>query len=433
MTATPEAAWSWLENGVAARARGRATTACAWSYDADRSVARSRSPPACEPSTSRSTARSCSTTAVATRVDADEVRAKAAEQAARLPPAADDRLMAAPVALLPPGRPPAPRGDALRAVRGGSAGSRPCGRPRAGSCARRRCRMAAFGAVDRAHQARLAASSSMWTRNPALLAATFSTLDDLAPGRVILGIGAWWDPLAAEGRRRSRAGRSRRCARSSRPRARPARERDRHVRRRVRAPRRRRARLRAPGAPAEGRADLHRRDGHADDGARGRDRRRRASSTTSCRPRTTRRALDASRRGRGARPAATSTTSTGRSSSCARSTTTASAALDAARLLVTQYLGQQPHIMKASGVPEPAARRDRQGAHVARDARAGRRRVEARARRRRADDHRARARPTSAGRRSPSTSPPDARARSSTRWATTSRLMIDAFADWEAK
>jgi 5,10-methylenetetrahydromethanopterin reductase len=29
-----------------------------------------------------------------------------------------------------------------------------------------------------------------------------------------------------------------------------------------------------------------------------------------------------------------------------------SAALDAARSLVTQYLGQQPHIMKASGVPE---------------------------------------------------------------------------------
>ena len=35
-----------------------------------------------------------------------------------------------------------------------------------------------------------------WTRNPARLAATFSTLDDLAPGRIILGIGAWWDPLA---------------------------------------------------------------------------------------------------------------------------------------------------------------------------------------------------------------------------------------------
>ena len=37
-----------------------------------------------------------------------------------------------------------------------------------------------------------------WSRNPARLAATFSTLDDLAPGRIILGIGAWWDPLAAK-------------------------------------------------------------------------------------------------------------------------------------------------------------------------------------------------------------------------------------------
>lgn len=35
-----------------------------------------------------------------------------------------------------------------------------------------------------------------WTRNAALLAATFVTLDDLAPGRVLLGLGAWWDPLA---------------------------------------------------------------------------------------------------------------------------------------------------------------------------------------------------------------------------------------------
>ena len=37
-----------------------------------------------------------------------------------------------------------------------------------------------------------------WTRNVALLAATFSTLDDLAPGRILLGIGAWWDPLASK-------------------------------------------------------------------------------------------------------------------------------------------------------------------------------------------------------------------------------------------
>src|SRR5512138_1236320 len=35
-----------------------------------------------------------------------------------------------------------------------------------------------------------------WTRNIGLLASTFLTLDDLAPDRVICGIGAWWDPLA---------------------------------------------------------------------------------------------------------------------------------------------------------------------------------------------------------------------------------------------
>jgi 5,10-methylenetetrahydromethanopterin reductase len=55
--------------------------------------------------------------------------------------------------------------------------------------------MAAFAAVTE----RITVGSGVvdcWTRNPARLAATFSTLDDLAPGRVILGIGAWWDPLA---------------------------------------------------------------------------------------------------------------------------------------------------------------------------------------------------------------------------------------------
>jgi len=57
--------------------------------------------------------------------------------------------------------------------------------------------LAAFGAATQ----RIKLGSgvvSMWVRNPAFLAATFSTLDDLAPGRVILGIGAWWDPLAAK-------------------------------------------------------------------------------------------------------------------------------------------------------------------------------------------------------------------------------------------
>ncbi|HXR12052.1 MAG TPA: LLM class flavin-dependent oxidoreductase [Gaiellaceae bacterium] len=57
--------------------------------------------------------------------------------------------------------------------------------------------MAAFAAVTD----RIAIGSGVvntWTRNVGLLAATFSTLDDLAPGRVKLGVGAWWDPLAAK-------------------------------------------------------------------------------------------------------------------------------------------------------------------------------------------------------------------------------------------
>jgi 5,10-methylenetetrahydromethanopterin reductase len=38
----------------------------------------------------------------------------------------------------------------------------------------------------------------IWTRNVGLLAATFATLDELAPGRVICGLGAWWEPLATK-------------------------------------------------------------------------------------------------------------------------------------------------------------------------------------------------------------------------------------------
>jgi 5,10-methylenetetrahydromethanopterin reductase len=55
--------------------------------------------------------------------------------------------------------------------------------------------MAAFAAVTE----RIKVGSGVinnWTRNIGLLAATFLTLDDLAPGRIICGIGAWWDPLA---------------------------------------------------------------------------------------------------------------------------------------------------------------------------------------------------------------------------------------------
>ncbi len=51
-----------------------------------------------------------------------------------------------------------------------------------------------------------------------------------------------------------------------------------------------------------------------------------------------------------------------------------SLALDRARELVTQYLGQQPHIMKASGVDAGAARGDRRGADLAGDARSRSRR-----------------------------------------------------------
>ncbi len=64
--------------------------------------------------------------------------------------------------------------------------------------------MAAFAAVTE----RIKVGSGVvncWTRNVGLMAATFVTLDDLAPGRVMLGIGAWWEPLATKvGVRRER-------------------------------------------------------------------------------------------------------------------------------------------------------------------------------------------------------------------------------------
>lgn len=56
--------------------------------------------------------------------------------------------------------------------------------------------MAAYAAVTE----RIKVGSGVinnWTRNIGLLAATFLTLDDLAPNRIVCGIGAWWDPLAS--------------------------------------------------------------------------------------------------------------------------------------------------------------------------------------------------------------------------------------------
>ena len=116
----------------------------------------------------------------------------------------------------------------------------------------------------------------VWTRNPARLASLFSTLDDLAPGRILCGLGAWWDPLAAK---------------VGIDRAKPLRV-MREVVEAVRA-------LLAnetvtmsgtyvhldgveldyvsPGAPGQGRAHLHRGDRSQDDGADRRDRRRRGA------------------------------------------------------------------------------------------------------------------------------------------------------------
>ena len=57
--------------------------------------------------------------------------------------------------------------------------------------------MAAYAAVT----SRIKIGSGVvpiWTRNVGLLAATFATLDDLAPGRTIMGLGAWWEPLASK-------------------------------------------------------------------------------------------------------------------------------------------------------------------------------------------------------------------------------------------
>ena len=55
--------------------------------------------------------------------------------------------------------------------------------------------MAAYAAVtEQIHIG--SAVINNWSRNIGLLAATFVTLDDLAPGRILCGIGAWCDPLA---------------------------------------------------------------------------------------------------------------------------------------------------------------------------------------------------------------------------------------------
>ena len=194
-----------------------------------------------------------------------------------------------------------------------------------------------------------------WSRNPARLAASFSTLDDLAPGRVVLGIGAWWDPLAAK--------------------VGIARNRPITVMREIVESVR--ALLRCDGPVTYNGTYVHF-DGveldyvHDDRrpkdvpiyiGATGMQMMELTGQIADgavlnylVSPAYNLQAMDALERG--ARKAGRSATDLDRPQLvvCSMSPTNDAAdrkhALDNARLLVTQYLGQQPHIMKASGVPE---------------------------------------------------------------------------------
>ena len=188
-----------------------------------------------------------------------------------------------------------------------------------------------------------------WTRNPARLASTFSTLDDLAPGRMILGIGAWWDPLAAK------VGIERRRPLTA-------------MREVVEACR---ALLADETVTYDG--DFMHLDGVELDyvyqerrpkevpiyiGATG-DRMLELTGEIAdgvvlnylVSPEYNRRAMD--RLADGAARVGRSVDDLDRPQLVVCSVAeTRAEALDGARLMVTQYLGQQPHIMKASGVPE---------------------------------------------------------------------------------
>ena len=188
-----------------------------------------------------------------------------------------------------------------------------------------------------------------WTRNPARLASTFSTLDDLAPGRIILGIGAWWEPLATKvGVHRHRSLKA--------------------MRETVEACR---ALLADETVTYDG--EFVHLDGVELDyvyqerrpkdvpiyiGATG-DRMLELTGEIAdgvvlnylVSPEYNRRAMD--RLADGAARAGRSVAALDRPQLVVCSVAeTRAAALDGARLMVTQYLGQQPHIMKASGVPE---------------------------------------------------------------------------------
>jgi 5,10-methylenetetrahydromethanopterin reductase len=208
--------------------------------------------------------------------------------------------------------------------------------------------MAAFAATTR----RIAVGSGVidiWTRNPARLASLFSTLDDLAPGRILAGLGAWWDPLAAKvGVARSRPlGVMREVVESLR------------------------ALLRCDGPVTYDGAYVHL-DGVELDYVHQERRAKRVRiyiGATGMRmmelageiadgavlnylvsPDYNRRALEALAAGADRRGRTLADVDRPQLVVCSLDADR-DAALDAARLLVTQYLGQQPHIMAASGVP----------------------------------------------------------------------------------
>jgi 5,10-methylenetetrahydromethanopterin reductase len=219
--------------------------------------------------------------------------------------------------------------------------------------------MAAFAATTE----RIAVGSGVidiWTRNPARLASLFSTLDDLAPGRILAGLGAWWEPLASKvGVDRSRPLRA--------------------MREVVEAVR---ALLRCDGAVSYDGSFVHL-DGVELDyvhqerrpkdvplyiGATGTKMLELAGEIADgvvlnylVSPAYNARAMEAL--ATGADRAGRSLDDVDRPQLVVCSLDAdRGVALDAARLLVTQYLGQQPHIMAASGVP--AALLDRIGTEL---------------------------------------------------------------------
>jgi 5,10-methylenetetrahydromethanopterin reductase len=189
----------------------------------------------------------------------------------------------------------------------------------------------------------------IWTRNVARLASTFSTLDDLAPGRIVCGLGAWWDPLAAKvGIRRDKPLRVMREVVTA-LRALLANEtvtfQGEHVHldgveldyvHQERRPKQVPIYIGATGM------QMMELTGEIADGA---------VLNYLVSPKYNRDALAALERGAATAGRAVADLDRPQLVVCSVDRDRRSA-LDAARLLVTQYLGQQPHIMKASGVPQ---------------------------------------------------------------------------------